>query len=62
MVEIAVTEAARSSPKPVRLAAIGALGRVGNATCLSPLLDIALESDADLVKAAKEALKQIGAG
>jgi HEAT repeat protein len=52
----AVLKAAARGPKSVRLAAIGGLGRVGNATCLSPLLEIALESDADLVKTAKEAL------
>jgi HEAT repeat protein len=52
----AVLKAAGSGPKPVRLAAIGALARVGDATCLSPLLDIALESDDDLVQSAKAAL------
>ncbi|MGE5191744.1 MAG: HEAT repeat domain-containing protein, partial [Deltaproteobacteria bacterium] len=52
----AVLKAAGSGPKPVRLAAIGALARVGDATCLSPLLDIALESDADVAQTAKAAL------
>jgi HEAT repeat protein len=55
----AVLKAAGGGPKPVRLAALSALGRVGNATCLTSLLDIALESDADLAKAAKEALADL---
>jgi HEAT repeat protein len=52
----AVLKAAASGPKPVRIAAIGALGRVGNTTCLSPLLDMALEGDADVAQKAKTAL------
>ena len=40
----ALLKAAGSGPKQVRLAAIGALGRVGDATCLSPLLDDAGEA------------------
>ena len=43
----AVLKAAGSGPKPVRLAAIGALGRVGDASCLATLLETALEADAD---------------
>jgi HEAT repeat protein len=52
----AVLKAAAGGAKPARLAAISALGRVGNATSLSTLLDAAVESDADLSKSAKEAL------
>ncbi len=52
----AVLKAAGSGNAQVRLAAIVALGRVGNATCLPSLLEIALESDAELSSAAKEAL------
>jgi HEAT repeat protein len=55
----AVLKAAGNGPKPVRLAAIGALGRIGNATCLAQLLDIAVESDADVAKKAKEALADL---
>lgn len=55
----AVLTAAASGPKQVRVAAIGALGRVGNASCLSPLLEIALESDADLVQTAKASLAEL---
>lgn len=52
----AILKAAGSGNTQVRLAAIGALGRVGDATCLAPLLDVAIESDAELSSAAKEAL------
>jgi HEAT repeat protein len=55
----AVLKAAGRGAKPVRIAAIGALGRVGNATCLAPLLEIAVESDADLARTAKEALADL---
>jgi HEAT repeat protein len=55
----AVLKAAANGPKQVRLAAISALGRVGDATCLSPLLDIAGESDDELVKSAKTALGEL---
>lgn len=52
----AVLKAAIQSPKPVRLAAINALGRVGNDSCLQSLLNIAIEDDADVAVAAKTAL------
>ena len=52
----AVLKAAGKGPKPVRLAAIAALGRVGNETCLTSLLDVAIESDAEVAGAAKAAL------
>ena len=55
----AVLKAASHGPKPVRLAAITALGRVGDATSLSPLLDILAESDAELTPAAKAALAKL---
>lgn len=55
----AVLKAAGKGPKQVRLAAIGALGRVGDASCLAPLLDVALESDADLAQTAKAALTDL---
>ncbi len=51
-----VLKAAEKGPKPVRLAAVAALGRVGDASCLSSLVEIALEEDADLVQSAKTAL------
>lgn len=52
----AVLKAAEAGPKQVRLAAIGALGRVGNATCVSSLLEVALDADPELALAAKSAL------
>src|SRR5579863_8222495 len=55
----AVLKAAGSGPKPVRLAAIGALARVGDSTCLPPLLDALLESDADLMQSARETLGEL---
>jgi HEAT repeat protein len=55
----AVLKAAGSGSKPVRLAAIGALGRVGDSTCLTPLLDALIESDPDLVQSARTALGEL---
>jgi HEAT repeat protein len=52
----AVLKAASRGPALVRIAAVSALGRIGDASCLSPLLEMATESDADLVRTAKEAL------
>ncbi len=55
----AVIEAAGSGPKPVRLSAIGALGRVGDVSCLPLLLDAAIDADADLAQAAKGTLADL---
>jgi HEAT repeat protein len=55
----AVLKAARSGPRPVRLAAVDALGRVGDGSCLSTLLDIALESDGELAQTAKASLADL---
>jgi HEAT repeat protein len=55
----AVLKASGSGPREVRLAAVNALGKVGNASCLSPLLQVALESDEELATAAKAALIEI---
>ena len=52
----AVLKAAASGPKVVRLAALDALGRVGNTSCLSVLLASALEVDEDLEQRTKTAL------
>jgi len=52
----ALLKAAEHGPHPVRLAAIGALGRAGNDSCVDLLLNIALDPDADLAKTAKGAL------
>jgi HEAT repeat protein len=55
----AVLKAAGEGAKQVRIAALEALGRIGNASCLSPLLTIALETDAEVAQAAKLALSSL---
>jgi len=52
----AILKAAGKGLKPTRLSAISALGQIGDVSCLSPLLQITVESDADLVVAAKSSL------
>ncbi len=52
----AVIRAVGKGPKPVRLAALAALGRVGDESCVSTLLQAAIEPDADVTAAAKESL------
>ena len=52
----AVVASAAKGPKPVRLAAIQALARVGNDTCLETLFDTTFGADADLSAAARDAL------
>ncbi len=49
----AVLKAAEQGDKQVRISAIDALRRVGDDSCLAALLEIAVESDADLAQAAK---------
>lgn len=55
----AVLKASESGPKEVRLAALIALGRVGNTSCLPSLLDVGIESDAEIALAAKKSLAEI---
>lgn len=55
----AIVKAAGQGPKPVRLAAIAALGRVGNDTCVSQLLNAAIDTDADVANAAKASLSDL---
>jgi HEAT repeat protein len=52
----AVVEAARNGPKAVRIAAIEFIGRWGDASSVSALLQNASEADADLSRTAKAAL------
>jgi HEAT repeat protein len=52
----AIQDAAASGPQPVRMAAIAAIGRVGNVSCLDSLLQIAGGSDPELAQTAKQAL------
>lgn len=54
-----VQKAAQNGSKPLRLAAIGALDRMGNVTTVPVLLTIAAEDDADLAKAARTALARV---
>lgn len=52
----AVLHAAASGPKEVRLVALEVLGKLGDSSCLSTMLEIALEKDAELAQGAKAAL------
>ena len=52
----AVLAAVKSGPVPVRIAAIGVLPRLGDASCVPTLLEIAVGADAELTEAAKTAL------
>ncbi|MFH1924797.1 MAG: HEAT repeat domain-containing protein [Planctomycetota bacterium] len=54
-----VLEAAEGGPNEARIAAVGVLGRLGNASCVPALLAVALEADADLAQAAKDALEDL---
>lgn len=55
----AILEAIKSGPKPMVLAALGVMDRIGNATCVPVLLKIALENDDELAQAAKGALYKL---
>jgi HEAT repeat protein len=55
----AITSAAAKGEKPVRLAAVESLGRVGDASCLATLLEVALDSDAELSESARASLAEL---
>ena len=55
----AVLKAAGEGPRQVRISAIDALGRVGNVSCLSALLAIAMEADEELTQTAKTTLADL---
>lgn len=55
----AVSKAAASGPKPVRLAAIKALSQVGDASSVPALLETAVDADEDLALAAKATLADL---
>jgi HEAT repeat protein len=55
----AILKAAQRGPNQVRIAAINSLGRIGDAACVSPLLEIALEPDAELAQTARGALAEL---
>jgi HEAT repeat protein len=52
----AVLEVAKTGPKQVRIAAIGVVGRLGDAASVDALLEIAGETDAELAQTAQLAL------
>ena len=54
-----ILKAAERGPNQVRIAALSALGRIGDATCVSSLLEIALEPDAELTEMARGALAEL---
>ncbi len=59
VVVAAVSKAAASGPKPVRLAAIKALSQVGDASSVNALLETAIDADGDLALAAKATLADL---
>ena len=54
-----VLNAAEQGPKQVRISAIDALRRVGDVSCLSPLLAVAIADDDELALAAQETLAEL---
>jgi HEAT repeat protein len=61
-VQAALLAAAATGPKPVRLAAIDAVGRAGDAAAVAPLLEIAADPDAGYAVAARGAIAALPAG
>lgn len=59
VVVAAISKAATSGPKPVRLAAIKSLSQVGDASSLDALLSTAVDADEDLALAAKATLADL---
>ena len=55
----AAMQAAKSGPKPVRTAAIGVIGRLGDASSLPTLLAIATDDDDEIARSAKAALTSL---
>jgi HEAT repeat protein len=53
----AIMQAAQAGPARARIAAIGVLKRLGNASCVPSLLEIAADADAEVAQAAREALE-----
>lgn len=54
-----LTTAAAEGPKPVRLSALNALGRLGNVDVLDSLMQAAAETDPEIAAAAKQALAEV---
>ena len=55
----AILKAAEQGPMPVRLSAINALARIGDTSCLSPLLKLATDADPGLAEAARATLAEL---
>ena len=55
----AVLAAAKSSPRMLQIAAVGALERIGDVSCLPVLLDAASSNDVELAQAAKATLARL---
>lgn len=55
----AVLKAAGAGAKPVRLASLSALSRIGDASCLSTLLDAATDADTEIVQAAQATISEL---
>jgi HEAT repeat protein len=55
----ALLKSADRGPEPVRLAAVSAMGRAGNESCVAPLVQMALDADAELAQTAKAALIEL---
>ncbi|MFM7844979.1 MAG: HEAT repeat domain-containing protein [Planctomycetota bacterium] len=55
----AIVTAASQGPKPVRLAALTALSRVGDASSVPTLLDAAIDADAELAESAQQTLADL---
>lgn len=56
---MAVMNATTASAKPIRLAAIAAVGRIGNGSAVSPLLVSAVDSDPEIADVARKALSSL---
>ena len=54
-----IIKLASSGPREVRIAAMAAISRIGDTSCVAPLLKIATEKDSDLLLPAKAALAGI---
>jgi len=51
--------AATSGPKPIRVSAIAAVGRIGNASAISSLLASAIDSDQEIADVARKSLSSL---
>jgi HEAT repeat protein len=54
-----ILKIAGSAPSQARIAALGVVKRLGNASCVPTLLEIAVQADADVSQAARDALESL---